>query len=87
MLSFLNILPWKINSSVVVNLCLFTDFRTKVDKSSDLSSPPGYNPSVGQVFTETSRENDSNHLIIKKSWDLALGPLKQVSPSKLFVRL
>lgn len=30
------------------------------------------------------RESDSNHLIIKKSWDLALGPLKQV-PMNLFI--
>lgn len=30
------------------------------------------------------RETDSNHLIIKKSWDLALGPLKQV-PMNLFI--
>lgn len=33
---------------------------------------------------ENSRENDSNHLIIKKSWDLALGPIKQV-PMNLFI--
>lgn len=53
--------------------------RNRQDKNADLASPPGYNPSVGQVYTESSKENDSNMLIIKKSWDLALGPLKQVS--------
>ncbi|KAG8233410.1 hypothetical protein J437_LFUL013404 [Ladona fulva] len=58
--------------------------RGKQDRNSDLASPPGYNPSVGQVHTETSRESDPNHLIIKKSWDLALGPLKQV-PMNLFI--
>uniref|UniRef100_A0A1B6LJJ2 ER membrane protein complex subunit 4 n=1 Tax=Graphocephala atropunctata TaxID=36148 RepID=A0A1B6LJJ2_9HEMI len=58
--------------------------RYKQEKSSDLPSPPGYNFSVGQVYTETSKDNDPNHLIIKKSWDLALGPLKQV-PMNLFI--
>lgn len=53
-------------------------FRSRQEKNADLASPPGYNPSVNQVYTESSKENDSNHLIIKKSWDLALGPLKQV---------
>jgi len=58
--------------------------RPKPDKNAELPSPPGYNPAVSQTHTETSRENDSNHLIIKKSWDLALGPLKQV-PMNLFI--
>jgi hypothetical protein len=53
-------------------------FRSKQDRSSDLASPPGYNPSAGQVYTEVARESDPSHLIIKKSWELALGPLKQV---------
>lgn len=52
-----------------------------------MASPPGYNPSVGQVYTESSKENDSNMLIIKKSWDLALGPLKQVSFVYLMVNI
>ncbi|GLG96803.1 T-cell activation inhibitor, mitochondrial [Gryllus bimaculatus] len=58
--------------------------RGKPDRSSDLASPPGYNPSAGQVYTEVTRESDPNHLIIKKSWELALGPLKQV-PMNLFI--
>uniref|UniRef100_A0A1B6D529 ER membrane protein complex subunit 4 n=1 Tax=Clastoptera arizonana TaxID=38151 RepID=A0A1B6D529_9HEMI len=58
--------------------------RSRQDKNADLASPPGYNPSVSQVYTESSKENDSNHLIIKKSWDLALGPLKQL-PMNLFI--
>lgn len=41
-------------------------------------SPPGYSQLAGQSGTELSKENESNRLIIKKSWDLALGPLKQV---------
>ena len=31
-----------------------------------------------------SEENDSNHLVIKKSWDQALQPLKQI-PMTLFL--
>lgn len=58
--------------------------RSKQDRSSDLASPPGYNPSAGQVYTEVARESDPSHLIIKKSWELALGPLKQV-PMNLFI--
>jgi hypothetical protein len=58
--------------------------RNKQDKSSDLASPPGYNPSAGQVYTEVAMESDPSHLIIKKSWELALGPLKQV-PMNLFI--
>nr|CAD7449079.1 unnamed protein product [Timema bartmani] len=52
--------------------------RNKQDRSTDLASPPGYNPSAGQNYTEVTKESDPNHLIIKKSWELALGPLKQV---------
>lgn len=58
--------------------------RNKVDRNSDVASPPGYNPSIVQVHTEISKESDPNHLIIKKSWELALGPLKQV-PMNLFI--
>lgn len=51
----------------------------------EIPSPPGYTP-TGSLFhnVEYMRESDSNHLIIKKSWDLALGPLKQV-PMNLFI--
>lgn len=65
----------------------FNCYRSKQEKSTDLASPPGYNPSLGQVYTETSKESDPNHLIIKKSWDLALGPLKQVSFVKIYFSL
>nr|CAD7572075.1 unnamed protein product [Timema californicum] len=58
--------------------------RNKQDRSTDLASPPGYNPSAGQNYTEVTKESDPNHLIIKKSWELALGPLKQV-PMNLFI--
>lgn len=51
--------------------------RTRGERS-ELPSPPGYNSSIGNNQIETARENDSARLIIKKSWDLALGPIKQV---------
>lgn len=60
-------------------------FRNRQEKNTDIASPPGYNPQVALAHnTEHSRDTDSNHLIIKKSWDLALGPLKQV-PMNLFI--
>lgn len=49
-------------------------------------SPPGYSQLAGQSGTELSKENESNRLIIKKSWDLALGPLKQVYFTKIVLR-
>ncbi|XP_043475477.1 ER membrane protein complex subunit 4 [Leptopilina heterotoma] len=62
------------------------DFGSKSKQYNELASPPGLIP--GYALTSenmsTSEENDSNHLIIKKSWDLALGPLKQV-PMNLFI--
>lgn len=47
-------------------------------KNNDISSPPGYNLSAGQIHSEVAKDNDSSHLIIKKSWDIALGPIKNV---------
>lgn len=59
--------------------------KNRHDKNTELQNPPGYTPSLALSHNmENSRENDSNHLIIKKSWDLALGPLKQV-PMNLFI--
>ncbi|XP_066597421.1 ER membrane protein complex subunit 4 [Prorops nasuta] len=59
--------------------------KSKQDKGIDVPSPPGYAPAVSLLHTvEYLRETDSNHLILKKSWDLALGPLKQV-PMNLFI--
>lgn len=47
--------------------------------TNDLPSPPGFNPSVGQSHMEVAMDTDQNHLILKKSWDIALGPIKQVN--------
>lgn len=60
-------------------------FRNKDRSSSnELSSPPGYSTAASLAHSEVSKDSDPNHLIIKKSWDLALGPLKQV-PMNLFI--
>lgn len=67
------------------NILLFLLHRTKQDKNVEIPSPPGYTPTGSFLHSvEYMRESDSNHLIIKKSWDLALGPLKQV-PMNLFI--
>lgn len=59
--------------------------RNNKERSSELASPPGYTHGVALVHsTDHARDANSNHLIIKKSWDLALGPLKQV-PMNLFI--
>jgi len=49
----------------------------------DLPSPPGYTTGQTSVHHESNRETDPN-LKIKRSWDVALGPLKQV-PMNLFI--
>jgi len=49
----------------------------------DLPSPPGYTTGAASTHHESARESDPN-LRIKRSWDVALGPLKQV-PMNLFI--
>ncbi|RZC37928.1 DUF1077 domain containing protein [Asbolus verrucosus] len=49
-----------------------------------LPGPPAYNVSGPASSFEVSRSTDVGHLITKKSWDLALAPLKQV-PMNLFI--
>ncbi|KAK6619095.1 hypothetical protein RUM44_003477 [Polyplax serrata] len=58
--------------------------RAKQDKNLELPCPPGYSSAVAQVHTESSKESDTSHLLKKKSWEVALGPLKQV-PMNLFI--
>ncbi|CAH0603043.1 unnamed protein product [Chrysodeixis includens] len=52
--------------------------------TTELPSPPGYSASANASYTESSKDTDSNLLLIKKLWDVALGPLKQV-PMNLFI--
>ncbi|XP_026727066.1 ER membrane protein complex subunit 4 [Trichoplusia ni] len=52
--------------------------------ATELPSPPGYSASANASYTESSKDTDSNLLLIKKLWDVALGPLKQV-PMNLFI--
>lgn len=59
-------------------LNFINEFFRSANKNSDIAAPPGYNPSVGQSHNEVAKDSDQSHLIIKKSWDIALGPIKQV---------
>lgn len=46
--------------------------------STEFASPPGYNLQAGQTHSEVTKDTDQSQLIIKKSWDVALGPIKGV---------
>ena len=59
------------------------DFSSKSSQTIDLPPPPGFSSGAALVHAESTREADPN-LKIKKSWDLALGPFKQV-PMNLFI--
>ncbi len=63
------------------------DFATKTRNSAgqngDLPSPPGYSASVSGIHAEASRQTDPA-LRAKRSWDMALGPIKQ-APMNLFI--
>lgn len=60
---------------MIFRYCKIIYFRSN---KSDFSSPPGYNLSAGQMHSEVARDNDQSQLIMKKSWDVALGPVKGV---------
>lgn len=49
-----------------------------------LAAPPAYSTHLTGLHTELSKNSDTSHLIMKKSWEVALGPLKQV-PMNLFI--
>lgn len=49
-----------------------------------LAAPPAYSASGVPTSSDVSKKTDVTHLINKKSWDLALAPLKQV-PMNLFI--
>lgn len=59
---------------------VLTTFAFSCSKNADIPSPLGYNPSALVNQSEVVRDQ---RLVIKKSWDLALGPLKNVSSSPL----
>lgn len=49
----------------------------------NLASPPGYYPNLKQCHGEVNPRRDMS-LIVKKSWEIAVQPLKQV-PMNLFI--
>lgn len=56
--------------------------KTRQPNHENLASPPGYYPNLKQIHGEVNPRRDMG-LIVKKSWDIALQPLKQV-PMNLF---
>uniref|UniRef100_A0A1A9WS79 ER membrane protein complex subunit 4 n=1 Tax=Glossina brevipalpis TaxID=37001 RepID=A0A1A9WS79_9MUSC len=68
------------SSKQIARKCKWSlDFNN--NKSSDLPAPPAYNPTVLISQTEVVKDQ---RLIFKRSWDLALGPLKQI-PMNAFI--
>jgi len=59
------------------------DYTQKTRSSNDIANPPGYNANVTHHHQDITRDVDPN-LIVKRSWDFALGPIKQV-PMNLFL--
>ncbi|CAK1550031.1 unnamed protein product [Leptosia nina] len=61
------------------------DFNSKSrSQTAEIPSPPGYSQSANANYTESSKDSDSQLLLIKKLWDVALAPLKQV-PMNMFI--
>ena len=52
------------------------DFN-KTGHRSELPSPPGYSSSINALHGEAQRQADPS-LKAKRSWEIALGPIKQV---------
>ena len=64
------------------------DYATKSKPSTgsggpELQSPPGFSASISGIHAEASRQTDPA-LRAKRSWDMALGPIKQ-APMNLFI--
>lgn len=62
----------------------FFFFRISRVSTEPLPAPPGYSSSTIGSNSEVSKKTDVSRLITKKSWDLALAPMKQV-PMNLFI--
>lgn len=58
--------------------------RAVATSETTLASPPAYSMSSALNSSEVTKKSDPSHLIKKKSWELALAPLKQV-PMNLFI--
>merc|ERR1712137_1118424 len=59
------------------------DLSNRNRTSSESAVPPGYLPSVASAVSESTKESDTS-LLIKRSWDVALQPLKSI-PMNLFM--
>merc|ERR1712136_426646 len=80
---------FKMAATTTANRNIPKKFKWSIDLSnrnrttSELPVPPGYLPSVASAVAEATRESDTS-LLIKRSWDVALQPLKSV-PMNLFM--
>ena len=57
--------------------------RNSKTNPQDLPCPPGFSTSINALHAEASRQSDAT-LKAKRSWDLALGPIKQ-APMNVFI--
>lgn len=88
-LSFVDVLPSAMSASSSLQPSRHR-FRWSLDFSSrppsargtDLPSPVGFSPS--SIHADASSRQTENALRAKRSWDVALGPIKQV-PMNLFI--
>lgn len=62
---------------------MFNFAKPNKSHNDNLPSPPGYNPNIKHSQAEVNPERDMK-LIIQRSWDIAMAPLKQV-PMNLFI--
>lgn len=69
-------LKWSLESSKTNRVNTINDVA--------LAAPPAYSTSSNLGTSEVAKKTDTGHLIIKKSWELALAPIKQV-PMNLFI--
>lgn len=70
------------SSMAIANPFLFSTTDTRRPEKPDLVSPPGYSTS-NQIANESVQQSD-NTLLAKRSWEIALGPFKQL-PMNLFI--
>ena len=49
---------------------------SQILKQTDLAAPPGY--STDKLALDVTAKDQDGKLVVKKAWDVALAPLKQV---------
>lgn len=67
-----------IQSEDMLTFLISLPFNYFFCRNSNSSNPPGFNLSAAQSHSEVAKDTDQSQLIMKKSWDVALGPIKGV---------